>query len=118
MSDKYKDALEDMVWQFGYRGVKNGKPMMWTGGLSALEHAFDVLGWEDPHYFPDAEGYCCEIVGCVEPDTCGLHWGGYYLRLCSKHGQDEFEGKTCPDVKQYAKDREVKRNPKTGIFEG
>ena len=46
------EVLEDMVWQFGYRGVKNKRPVIHTGGLSALEAAFEVLGWEDPHYLP------------------------------------------------------------------
>lgn len=111
-----KDALESMVWQFGYRGVKNGKPIIWTGGLSALEEAFEVLGWEDPHYLPDAEGYCCEIKGCVEPDTCGTHWGDspLYLRLCSKHYRDSYSGKDCPEVKEWAIKREATRDKKQG----
>ena len=46
---KYKEALEDMAWQFGYRGTKDGKEVIHTGGLSALETAFFVLGWDDPH---------------------------------------------------------------------
>lgn len=112
---KYKEALEDMVWQFGYRGVKNGKPIIWTGGLSALEGAFEALGWEDPHYLPDAEGYCCEIEGCVEPDICGTHWGDskLYLRLCSKHHHQSYSGIPIPKVKQWALDREAQRDPIT-----
>ena len=47
------DALDDMVGQFAYRRLRRrGKwhqLVMMTGGLSALEHAFDVLGWKDPH---------------------------------------------------------------------
>ena len=45
---KYKEALEDMAWQFGYRGTKDGKKVIHTGGLSALETAFFVLEWDDP----------------------------------------------------------------------
>ncbi len=112
----YKEALEEMVWQFGYRGVKNKLPVIHTGGLGALESAFEALGWEDPHYLPDAEGYCCEIEGCVEPDTCGTPWGGLYLRLCSKHGKDAFDNKSCPKVKQWAIAREAKRDKVTGIL--
>ena len=37
-----REALEGMVWQFGYRGVKSGRPIIWTGGLSALEEAFEA----------------------------------------------------------------------------
>jgi len=43
---KLRDALEDMCHQFGYEVGQTG---ITTGGLSALEHAFDVLGWDDPH---------------------------------------------------------------------
>ena len=93
-----QEALESMVYQFGYRGVKDGKPMIGTGGLSALEEAFEALGWDDPHYLPE-EGFTCEIMGCMEADTCGTHWGALYLRLCSKHYQASQEGKPCPDVK-------------------
>ena len=113
---KYKEALEEMVWQFGYRGTKNNQPIIWTGGLSALESAFEALGWDDPHYLPDAEGYCCEIEGCVEPDTSGTRWGGLYLRLCREHSKDSFDGKPCPKVKQWAIDREAKRDKVTGYL--
>ena len=111
--NKYREALEDMVWQFGYRGVKNKRPVIHTGGLSALEGAFEALGWDDPRYLPDAEGYCCEIEGCVEADTCGLSWGDLYLRLCSNHAKDCFDNKPCPKVKQWAIDREARRDPIT-----
>lgn len=112
-----RDALEDMVFQFGYRGVKNKKPIIWTGGLSALEEAFEVLGWEDPHYLPE-EGYTCEVVGCMEAGTCGTHWGDskLYLRLCSKHYHQSYGKAPMPPIKQWALDREAKRNPKTGIL--
>lgn len=108
--NKYKDALEEMVWQFGYRGVKDGRPTIWTGGLSALEGAFEALGWDDPHYLPDAEGYCCEIEGCVQEDVSGTHWGGLYLRLCREHSKEALDNKPLPRVKQWALDREAKRD--------
>jgi hypothetical protein len=111
----YKEALEDMVWQFGYRGVKDNKPVIHTGGLSALEGAFEALGWEDPHYLPE-EGYTCEVVGCMEPDTCGTHWGKLYLRLCYEHYLQSEMGKPMPAIKQWALDREAKRDPHTRIL--
>lgn len=40
------DALIGMVQQFAFRTDKGA---LWTGGLSALEEAFEVLDWEDPH---------------------------------------------------------------------
>lgn len=63
-----REALEDMLFQFGYRGVKDGKRILHTGGLSALEHAFGVLGWEDPHVVTDDSG--CEIAGCHDWASC------------------------------------------------
>lgn len=49
--DRLRDVLADMVSQFAYQtGDRRGVS---TGGLSALEDAFDALGWKDPHY-PDA----------------------------------------------------------------
>jgi hypothetical protein len=113
--NKYKEALEDMVFQFGYCGVKNGKPVIHTAGLSALESAFEALGWNDPHYLPE-EGYTCEVIGCMEADTCGTHWGDskLYLRLCPKHYQQSCSGVPMPPIKQWALDRETKRDTTTG----
>lgn len=116
MPSKYKEALEDMVWQFRHRGTKNNQPVIYTGGLSALEGAFEALGWDDPHYLPDAEGYCCEIEGCVGPDTSGLIWAGLYLRLCSKHAKDCWDEKPLPKVKHWAIIREAKRDKTTGVL--
>lgn len=64
---KYKDALEDMVDQFSHRSNDDKRRWMTTGGLSALEHAFAGLGWDDPHY---VEHGGCEIDGCVKWSTC------------------------------------------------
>lgn len=43
------DALVGMCHQFAFRTDRGA---LWAGGLSALEEAFDALGWEDIH---DAE---------------------------------------------------------------
>ena len=47
------DALEDVVDQFAHRYLRRRAKwyqlVMTTGGLSALEHAFDILGWKDPY---------------------------------------------------------------------
>ncbi len=51
--DEKRGALVSMVSQFGYRGTKDGKVIISTGGLSALEEAFEALCWDDPHYMPD-----------------------------------------------------------------
>jgi hypothetical protein len=49
-----RDALEDMVDQFAYRWEQDGKTTFTTGGLSALENAFMVLGLDDPHTIDEA----------------------------------------------------------------
>ncbi len=63
-AEDYRESLEGMVWQFAYRGqTKAGAPTLWTGGLSALELAFETLGWPDPKPFPE---YQCGTSGCDE----------------------------------------------------
>ena len=101
-------ALEGMVFQFGYRGVKNGQPTIWTGGLSALEEAFWALGWDNPHYLPE-EGFTCAIVGCLGEDTTGTRWAGLYLRLCPQHYDHAKSLFERPPVKAWALEREAKR---------
>jgi hypothetical protein len=110
-----EEALIDMVYQFGYRGVVNGKPVISTGGLSALESAFEALGWDDP-YILSEEGNTCEIKGCMNEISSGQRWGKYYLRLCSKHGSMAFKKKRRPPVKEYAIERELKRDKITRLL--
>ena len=86
-SNEYKDALEDMVWQFGYKADGKGRrpASLFTGGLSALEHAFDVLGWLDPKPCPEGE---CVVKGCHNWATCGTPKGaknGQYMSCCGTH---------------------------------
>lgn len=110
-----KEVLEDMVYQFGYQGVIKGKPVISTGGLSALESAFAALGWEDPHILSE-EGNTCEIAGCMNEISSGLNWGRYYLSLCSKHSLMAFKKKRRPPVKEYAVKRELTRDKITGFL--
>lgn len=76
------EALEDMVRQFAYQTVADGVPSLTTGGLSALEGAFAVLGWDDPAPCPEQ---ACADPGCAEWATCGTTTPGGYKRLCGKH---------------------------------
>jgi len=46
--DRLRAVLVDMVGQFAYSSTHRGKAVIHTGGLSALESAFDALGWPDP----------------------------------------------------------------------
>jgi hypothetical protein len=81
-----REALEDMVYQFGHDCVKGGQPAIGTGGLSALEGAFAVLGWEDPYVIPDpvwcdapVEPRCPNRVSCGTPTPDG------YKQFCHDH---------------------------------
>ncbi len=116
----YKEALEDMVWQFAHRGIKNKRAILYTGGLSALEGAFSVLGWDNPKYFDDDyNGVFCDVEGCPGWVVAqGGMWAdaGYWC-LCSQHCQDARLGKPQPTMKARAIDRENSRDKETGILE-
>ena len=73
---------EDVVYQFGYYIQNGGRLHITHGGLSTLEWAFDILGWENPHPVPECE---CEIEGCHEHATCGTPTADGYKRVCGKH---------------------------------
>ena len=113
MINKYREALEDMTWQFAHKGVIKGKSALFTGGLSTLEGAFETLGWDDPHFVEDCDGVICDVEGCMEfATTGGINWHDKgYWRLCSEHA---FSKETCPKMKQRAIDRENQRDTATG----
>ena len=75
-----ESALEGMVYQFAYSG--DNPATLRTGGLSALEEAFGVLGWTDPKPVPDLE---CDSEGCHKTATCGVPTKDGYKRLCLLH---------------------------------
>jgi hypothetical protein len=77
-----KEFAEDVVYQFGYYCQNGGRLHITHGGLSTLEHAFDILGWENPHPIPECE---CDIEGCHEHATCGMPTADGYKRVCGKH---------------------------------
>jgi hypothetical protein len=77
-----KEALIDMVWQFANEASIEGKVYLTAGGLSALEEAFDALGWHDPYAAPERQ---CMFPGCDQPATCGTPTVDGYKRLCFKH---------------------------------
>ena len=73
---------EDVAHQFGYHGQHNGRLALTHGGLSTLERAFDILGWENPHPDPENE---CQYEGCHHYASCGTPTKDGYLRVCSHH---------------------------------
>ena len=116
------EALVGMVWQFAHKGQKNGKPIVFTGGLSALEDAFTALGWEDPHNGTGAmwngqiveDGpWVCDVEGCggwtVAQGTAWPDTG--YWHCCSMHSEAYRSGGLKPIMKRRAKDREASRGP-------
>ena len=77
--------IEGLLHQFAYDS--SGNPgvgaALSTGGLSALEAAFDYVGWEDPH--PLEEELICNHESCSERATCGTPTDTGYQRLCYDH---------------------------------
>jgi len=80
--DTMREFASDVAYQFGYYGQYKGRLHIHHGGLSTLEEAFDILGWENPHPVPECE---CEIDGCHEHATCGATTKDGYKRMCGKH---------------------------------
>lgn len=87
--DEVREFAADVAYQFGYYGQYNGRLHIGNGGLSTLEWAFDILGWENPHPVPECE---CEIEGCHEHATCGATTADGYKRMCGRHMRE----KTAP----------------------
>ena len=80
--EEIKEFAEDVAYQFGYYFLIKDILYISTGGLSTLERAFDILGWNDPHPVPECE---CEVPGCHEHATCGTPTKDGYKRVCGKH---------------------------------
>lgn len=81
---KSKDIIIDLVQQFAYQTKLAGIPAYTTGGLSALESAFDYLKWRDPYPCPENK---CDL--CNEWASCGTptpkNYTKSYMRVCGKH---------------------------------
>lgn len=78
--DRLRASLENMVSQFAFWAESTGG--YWTGGLSALEEAFEVLDWNDPSENPEAR---CDEPGCMKRWTCGTPTPGGYRTTCFEH---------------------------------
>ena len=80
--DESVEIIKDLLYQFAYPGEKNGRAMLWTGGVSALEWGFKFMGWDNPHFTPELEcNYpCCHLIA-----ECGTPTPDGYKRLCGKH---------------------------------
>lgn len=81
-----RQALEDMVYQFGYDTAQDGQPAIGTGGLSALEEAFAVLGWDDPYVIPNPIWCDAPVTPrCPNRTSCGTPTPDGYKRYCHEH---------------------------------
>ena len=80
--EEIKGFAEDVAYQFGYYFPIKDILHISTGGLSTLEWAFRILGWNDPHPVPECE---CEVPGCHEYANCGTQTKDGYKRVCGKH---------------------------------
>ena len=81
-ADDMKEFAKDVAYQFGYYCNTGGLLCLSHGGLSTLEWAFDILGWENLHPVPECE---CEIDGCHEHATCGVSTKDGYKWMCGNH---------------------------------
>lgn len=110
-----REALEDMVWEFAHRTVRDGKAVLWSGFNSTLRDAFRALGWEDPKIVEDTDGIICDVLGCpgwvVSQGGLWMQTGFWYL--CDKHNLVAINGKPQPEMKQRAMDREATRRRAT-----
>lgn len=80
-NEKLRDCVEELARQFG--GWHSGKGGYTTNGLSALEFAFEVLGWDDPHIDKKSR---CDEPGCKKQINCGWNDSkGKRRRTCSQH---------------------------------
>ena len=80
--DEMREFAQDVAYQFGYYCQNGGRLHITHGGLSTLEQAFDILGWNNPHPVPECE---CEIEGCHKHATCGAPTNEGYKRMCGRH---------------------------------
>lgn len=78
--EQLEDVLRSMVIQYGDH--LNG-PRIGTGGMSALEGAFEALGWDDPHSVESEYG--CDEPGCDRWVTRGTPTPNGYRSTCSDH---------------------------------
>jgi hypothetical protein len=78
-AERLRHALLGMVEQFAYYGQGG---YLHTGGLSALEEAFAVLGWPNPYPAPDRR---CDEPGCPDEGTSVTPSSTGYRRVCFAH---------------------------------
>jgi len=82
--------IKSLVLQFGAEhSIPGIGPVISTMNLSALEEAFEFLGWPDMMPMPEMK---CGVPNCFEWATCGTPCRDGYLRCCEKHFS-EYSGR-------------------------
>ena len=90
-----RETVEDMCCQYGGWSTKGGGGLT-TDGMSALEGAFGVLGWVDPHPRPDMR---CDEPGCKRQRTCGTPTKDGYRSTCGEHAKPLWEALEAKEKK-------------------
>ena len=80
---RLNELIADLVSMFAY--PLDDPPRISTGGLSVLEDAFEILGYDDPHPVPDRQ---CQFEGCTKTATSGTPTKDGYMRVCLKHFEE------------------------------
>jgi hypothetical protein len=106
---RLREFAEDVVRQFGY--WSESAAGYTAGGLSTLEEAFAILGWDDPHPVEADDPNRCDERKCrrqsstgwpTRPGGTGLNGG--YRRTCHEHS-DFHQQRLCnyaPDDPHFA----------------
>ena len=84
---RLREFAEDVARQWGY--VSGGA--ISTGGLSTLEDAFEILGWDDPHTLPEGDLAVCDEPGCGNSAGSGWPSPGGYRHTCHIHTDFHLE---------------------------
>lgn len=98
--DRLARFAEDVVRQWGYVG---GGAIS-SGGLSTLEDAFEILGWDDPHPLPEGDPARCDEPGCGAASSSGWPSPSGYRHTCHEHS-DFHLNRRCnhpPDSSHWA----------------
>lgn len=76
------ECIEGLAYQYGMQMDGIGIPLLSSGAISAMEYAFEVLGWPDPKPMKESE---CDYPDCHQWANCGTPTKNGYKMCCYKH---------------------------------
>jgi hypothetical protein len=97
---RHVEVLQDMCYQLAF--TLDSPPRLTTGGLSELEDAFRLLGWDDPHPLPWRQ---CQHEECQRTATYAKLTPDSYRRLCGEHSMELFGSDTEEIPNPFAWDK-------------